>query len=571
MKRTKTARGMTVKAKMLLFSTIMFVIIIFTAVTGLWEISMTNQAHEKRYDNYGRGELELSGAFSNFHQVKVHLRNLLYLYADDSEKQQAEITKIHEVIQQAEDNLAAYSARLNQYDSKIAADYEQCMGYIQEYKDSVQSAISYVESGQLENARQELLTTGVASANNAEDVMNTIIAQMEEGSAIESAKIKKEIEVLRLAMIIICAVSVFLGIVFCFRLIKSITVPVARLTKASKKLAVGDVEVDCQKLYNDDLGELMDRFSEMADTIKEQAKIAERISQGDMTVSVSPQGERDVLGMALQKLVEDNNYMLGNIKESTTQVSTGAQEVAAASQALAEGSTEQASAIEQVTASIDEIAASTRENADKARQADCLVQNVKEEAVLGNEQMKDMISAMNEINESSETISKIIKVIDDIAFQTNILALNATVEAARAGEHGKGFAVVADEVRNLASRSSSSASETAEMIEDSITKIHHGTMAAEKMAAALEEIVNSINQVVDLMGDIAVTSESQSTAITQIDQAIDQVSQVVQTNSATSEECAAASEELSSQAAKLKSLMAGYKLVSDTMRDEDIY
>lgn len=564
MKKMKATKGMTVKGKLSLFSIIMLVIIILTAATGLWVVSLTNQAHEKRYDNYGRGEFQLSEAFSNFHQVKVHLRNLLYLYADNNEKQQAEIDTINEVIKNAEDELAAYAARLDQYDSQVSANYEQCMGYIQEYTASVQRAISYVEANQLESARQELLTTGVTSANNAEDVMKTIIAQMETESANESAKIEKEIEILRLGMIIICVVSVLLGSVYCLSLIKSITVPVARLTEASRKLAVGDVEVDCRKLRNDDLGVLMDHFSEMADNIKEQAKIAERISHGDMTVSVSPRGERDVLGKALQKLVEDNNYMLGNIKESTTQVSTGAYEVASASQALAEGSTEQASAIEQVTASIDEIALSTRENATKARQADTLVHNVKEEAISGNEQMKAMISAMNEINDSSETISKIIKVIDDIAFQTNILALNATVEAARAGEHGKGFAVVADEVRNLAARSASAASETAEMIEDSITKTNHGTKTAEKTAAALDEIVNSINQVVELIGDIAVSSENQSTAVTQIDQAIEQVSQVVQTNSATSEECAAASEELSNQATKLKSLMAGYKLAAGT-------
>lgn len=563
MKKTKAARGMTVKGKLWLFSTIMLAIIIITAVVGLQVISLTNRAHERRYDNYGRGELELCEAFSDFHQVKVHLRNLLYLYADNSEKQQEEIATINQVIAEAEDNLAAYSARLNQYDGAISADYDECIGYIEEYKASVERAISYVEANQLESARQELLTTGVTSANNAEAVMNTIVAQMETESANASAKIQNQIQALRFIMIIICVVSVVLGGVYCVNLIKSITVPVARLTEASQKLAVGDVEVDCRKVHNDDLGVLMDRFAEMANTIREQANVAERISQGDMTVSVSPRSERDVLGKALQKLVKDNNYMLGNIKESTMQVSTGAQEVASASQALAEGSTEQASAIEQVTASIDEIAERTKENATKARQADTLVHNVKESAVSGNDQMKAMISAMNEINTSSETISKIIKVIDDIAFQTNILALNATVEAARAGEHGKGFAVVADEVRNLAARSASAASETAEMIEDSISKVNHGTKIAEKTAVALDEIVNSIDQIVELIGDIDVSSENQSTAVVQIDQAIEQVSQVVQTNSATSEECAAASEELSNQAAKLRNLMAGYKLATE--------
>jgi methyl-accepting chemotaxis protein len=209
---------------------------------------------------------------------------------------------------------------------------------------------------------------------------------------------------------------------------------------------------------------------------------------------------------------------------------------------------------------VSQIAAQTRQNALNAGKANEASASAKESAADGNHQMLQMQKAMADINESSVSISKIIKVIDDIAFQTNILALNAAVEAARAGAHGKGFAVVAEEVRNLAERSASAAKETTALIDGSMQKTQAGTKIADETASTLAKIVEGVEKAVGLVGEIASASNEQATGIAQVNKGIEQMSAVVQNNSSTAEEGAAASEELSSQAELLKSKVAQFKL-----------
>ncbi len=357
-------------------------------------------------------------------------------------------------------------------------------------------------------------------------------------------------------------VSVLISIVIAISLIKIINKSVAQLSKAASDIAMGRVDIEMVKFHNDEFGELVDKYTEVVDNIKYQAQVAEEVSNGNLTVQVNVKSSEDVLGNALKKLVDDNFNALSNISDAGSQVTVSSSQVASASQALAQGSTEQASAIEEITASIDEIAEKTKQNADQANEASGLVGVAIGDVREGNEQMKSMMTAMQDINKSSESISKIIKTIDDIAFQTNILALNAAVEAARAGEAGKGFAVVAEEVRSLAAKSAAAAAETAELIEASIGKVNAGSKIADDTAKAMDAIAKVVQQSEVIINGIAESSNYQATAVAQIEQAISQVSQVVQTNSATSEECAAASEELSNQASRMREMLSIYNLGS---------
>ena len=353
-------------------------------------------------------------------------------------------------------------------------------------------------------------------------------------------------------MIVTCSISIFL-----IRMIKR---TLAEVTQAAQALAEGKVDIKLEKKSNDEMGQLVEHFQNAINNIRYQAQIAQEVADGNMMVDVRPKSEEDVMGIALNKMVRQNQYTLGNIKDAAYQVTTSSSQVASASEALAQGSTEQASAIEQITASIGDVAERTNKNASQANEAAQLMEQAIENVKKGNAEMQEMVLAMQDINTSSESISKIIKVIDDIAFQTNILALNAAVEAARAGEAGKGFAVVAEEVRNLAAKSAAAAAETAELIEDSIRKVEVGTKIANDTAEALEEITSVVGKSEAIVSNIAEASNYQATAIAQIDQAIDQVSQVVQTNSATSEECAAASVELSNQAGRVREMLSVFRL-----------
>ncbi len=325
----------------------------------------------------------------------------------------------------------------------------------------------------------------------------------------------------------------------------------------------GDVDTEqLQELYSKIASDLHTSVSAIKGYIEEITMVLAEIETGNLDVGITQEysGDFAALKQSINGIVKALCETMTNINTAAVQVAEGAHQVSDGNQMVSQGATEQAGAIDELTSSLTQISAQTEENAVKADKARMLSAKAMTNATEGNEQMEAMKKAMDEINESSGNISKIIKVIDDIAFQTNILALNAAVEAARAGIHGKGFAVVAEEVRNLAARSATAAKETTELIEGSIKKAEAGTAITNKTAAALTEIVGSVQEAAELVEAIAAASKEQAVGISQVNSGIERLSMVVQNNSATAQEGAATSEEMSSQAELLKVMVEKFKV-----------
>jgi len=262
------------------------------------------------------------------------------------------------------------------------------------------------------------------------------------------------------------------------------------------------------------------------------------------------------VGAAVVLIVRNINRTLQNaaagLSQTAEQVASAAGQISSSSQALAQGVSEQAASITQTSASSEEITTMTRRTADHSHAATDLMDETSTVVADANRTLQLMQTSMRDINASSDKIGEIIKVIDGIAFQTNILALNAAVEAARAGDAGMGFAVVADEVRNLAQRSAQAAKDTAALIQESITKSSDGSTKLDQLASAIRHITERADKVKALIKEVSVGSEEQARGVEQIARAMTQMEQVTQSSAASAEQAASAGESMSAQATNMR-------------------
>ncbi len=340
--------------------------------------------------------------------------------------------------------------------------------------------------------------------------------------------------------------------------------PLQGLETAATHIANGDLNIELQIQTRDEVGAVAEalqktvvRLKHYIDYIDEITAVLHEIAGGNLRFELKQEyvGEFGKVKTGLEELSKRLALTLHNIGEASSQVSGGSEQIATGAQSLAEGASSQAAAIQQLQASITEIAEQVNTNTSYVDAARERVVEMDRELNFSNDQMKDAVEAMNEIDRCSSEIESIITSIEEIADQTSLLSLNASIEAARAGEMGRGFAVVASEVGSLAGESMTAVRTSTSLIQNSQEAVQKGVSIVDQAASQMQDALRHVSKLREMIENIDEASRSQNEGISQVRQALEQVSGVVSDNSAMSEESAAASEELSAQSQALTDLL----------------
>ena len=551
-------KNMKVGKKLLVSYGVIFILYVGTIVSALIGIGRASNTLDVFYDQ----PLQTTNAALMMRAgIQGIGRNMLYMasngtqedieYLDTIEDFRQMVNEGHAVLKEKHPN-EGLIRELEACLSRMEPVWDEATEYLKAGKDEAVIALyqtDYEEDAQ--TARQCLISIGEESMQDAD-------SYLEKGHSLRTSLI--------LEMAALGLVNILISTFMWMAITKNINDPVREIQEVTKEMADGNLNVSLTYQSKDDLGQLADSVRETLRCLKlyisETESGMNAIGNGKLNYhsQVDFKGDFAAIGNAMTQITALLNHALSQISNSAEQVAGGAEQVANGAQMLSQGAVEQAGSMEELAANINEISDSVKQNAEDSVSASRRADEVSALVDEGNRQMENMTKAIMDIRENSKEITGIVKEIEDIAFQTNILALNASVEAARAGEAGRGFSVVADEVRHLAAKTSEASKMMTQLAMQTNEKVDGGTMAVERAADSLNRIQEGSREVTSMMDRISDASVSQADFIIQIRQSIEMISDIVQGNSATSEESAAASEELAAQAQLLKKLVEEFEL-----------
>ena len=553
-------KNLKIGTKLMIAFAIIIVIYAITVITAIFNINSMSERMDRLYAEPFEN-LELS--YKIIVNTRAVQKNLLLMCASDS------AVDTEECIEETRGYVDELTENIKTLGSGYVSDKEMVNKLLEAFealrapRDEV---LQYLAAGDRERALTLYLSDYEPQTKALRDASNNIadISKTDAEKWItESRTMNRNI----ITMIVVLAVvSVLFTIAIWFIITRSIITPLNEVKRAANEISNGQLSARISYNAKNELGELANDMRSIVDSlslyVSEVGKGMVALGRGKLNYKceVAFKGDFIALAEAMEEIGGLLRDSMEQISSSAEQVSASAEQVANGAQTLAAGASEQASSIEELAASINEIADSVKENADNAVKSSELVDKVGGKVLKSDEQMRSLVKSIEQVKKNSKEITGIIAEIEDIAFQTNILALNATVEAARAGEAGRGFTVVAGEVRRLAAKTSAASKMSAELIEKNENAVDEGLMAAKETALSLGESAEGVEKVNMTVGKISEMSLQQADAITQIRKSVELISDIVQGNTATSEESSAASEELSAQAQILKELVEQFEI-----------
>lgn len=558
-------KNMAVRKKLMILVTFTLISIVGIGVISLLFMNSINKASTEIADNcvpsiIAAEEINTSTSDYRINEFKL-------IIATDKAEMDGIIKDLDEKAEEVNANISAYNKVItNDTDKKMIEDITSGWNSYLELSNKIRELAYNNENDKAtESMKGESLNLFSDVSNKALELVNFNKTYSDEASEAGDKSFKAAIGITVALLIVISIFSILVAL----RIIASLVKPIREIDNIAQKIADGNLDEAITYESKDELGALavnfnktVTRLRDYVNYIDEISSVLDEIASGNLVYELTYDyfGEFAKIKTALINISDSLNDTMKQITQNADQVSAGSEQLAESAQALAEGSTDQAGAVEELLATTNDVTDKVKTNAESAETAANKTTEVARKTEESKEQINRMTTAMKNINDTSQKVVTIIQAIEEIAAQTNMLSLNASIEAARAGEAGKGFAVVANEIGKLAEESSQAANNTRNLIQLSMDEIEKGNSIVEEIVHSLEAVVEGVDIVNSLIDDTKEASLYQAEAVDQIQKGIEEISSVVQNNSATAEETSATSEELAAQAENLNVLVGRFKL-----------